>query len=383
MTISMKPLPFLILLIVASGPAAAQSSIVFRNTSPLTTIPLEPAEPVVFSADQNNLVASCLLQTGTTVCQGVGQQTNAQVPAITLSPTGLNTDPSGRYLVDSGVQFPVRRQVTNSPHVCVATSTPATGVVGWDNAFTPGADTSVNVRLSGSGEVTLRYRCYNEAGAAPTATSLVFLINAPVGPNPDACSLPSNPNINPAGFIRHVLSWNDLFGTGPFPGYTTRSPVGSYTIGRSLPGPLAAGMFITVPITVEANRTYTLRHYPAQYVGSAPPGFAPGSWYPGDTSREGAAFVSISPCAGDLRPYSPSPSDPWLRRCRTSTPILEGPFQFTTGASPFLCELQAGQTYWLTYAMVDPDGGLTTTEDTCRFGRSCETTIEFRSEPAN
>jgi hypothetical protein len=223
------------------------------------------------SPDNNNLVASCLLQASSTVCQGVGQQTNTQAPAVTLTATGLTPDASGRFLVDSGVQFPVRRQVTNSPHVCVATSTATTGVVGWDNAFMPSADTSVNVRLSGSGEVTLRYRCYNEAGAAATPTSLVFLINAPVGPNPDACSLPSSPNINPAGFVRHVMSWNDLFGTGPFPGYTTRSPVGSYTVGRSLPGPLSAGMFITVPITVEANRVYTLRHYPAQFVGSAPP----------------------------------------------------------------------------------------------------------------
>lgn len=382
MKLSMKPLSLAILFVAVSGQSYAQSSITFRNSVPLTTVPLDVSQPVEFSATNNNLTASCVLQANTTVCQGVGQQTNTQAPAVTLSVTDLSTDTEGRYLVNSGVQFPVRRQVTNSPHVCVASSTATSGVTGWDNAFNPAADTSVNVRLSGTGEVTLRYRCYNEAGAAANPTSLRFFINAPVGPNPDACSLPNNPLINPAGFSRHVLTWNDVFGTGAFPGYSVRSPIGSFTVGRTLQGPASAGMFITIPFTPEVNRTYTLRHYPAQFVIGAPPGQTPMTWYPGDTSREGSAFVSISPCAGDLRAWA-SGSDPWLNRCRVSSPIKEAPFTFTTGNASHLCQLQAGQTYWLTYAMADPTGGLTTTEHTCDYGARCETTVEFRSEPAN
>jgi hypothetical protein len=361
---------------------SAQSSISFRGTAPALTIPLNPDESVEFSAETGNLEASCLFQTGTTVCQGVGAIGSGQAPTVVLGVTGLQQDGQGRWLVAAGVPATVTRTITNSADVCIAsTVTGPAAATGWDNLFAPAATSTANsVRFPSAGEYQIGLRCYNGAGAAATPTTLTFLVQAPVGPNPDSCSLPPHANINPTGFTRHVLTWNDLFGTGAFPGYTTRSPIGSFTIGRTLGGPLSAGMYITVPVTVAANTEYTLRHYPAQWVGTAPPGVSPGTWYPGDPNRAGAAFVSISPCAGDLRPWTSVTSDPILSRCRTDFPVTEGPFAFTTKANAgALCQLTAGQTYWLTYAMVNPNDGLTTTENTCAHGERCETTVEFSS----
>jgi hypothetical protein len=360
----------------------SQSSISFRGTTPQLTIQLDPAQPVEFSAQTGNLEASCLLQPGTTQCQGVNIGNPGQVPGVTLTVTGLNQDGQGRYLVAAGAPATVQRAITNSAHVCLATTVSGPGsATGWDNLFAPAASSTASVRFPSSGEFQIGLRCYNAAGAAAAPTTLTFMVEAPIGPNPDACTLPSDPGINQTGFARRVLSWNDIFGSGPFPNYTTPSPVGSYTIGRTLNGPLSAGMYITVPFTAQANRVTELRHYTAQYQVNSPPGHS-GPWYIGDASRAGRIFVSVSPCAGDVRQYNPSSPDQFLSKCRAN-PLVEGPLFFSTGSSASLCRLQAGETYWITWMMADPAGGLTTSENTCTNNERCESIVQVFGEPTN
>lgn len=353
----------------------AQSSLTFRGSS-LSPIPLDVSQPVTV-ADDGSVQATCLFQTGTTVCQGVSPPVNQQVPAVTLSVTGLTQDSQGRFEVNAGQQVAVTRAITNSADVCIASATPASGASGWLNVFAPAASSVANVQFSGSGEVTLGLRCYNQAGAAPTATQLRFMVAAAVGANPDLCELPAHPLIRPQGFTRYVMSWNDLFRVGPFPnapGYL--NPVGSFTITRTFPGVSSAAMYITVPIVPEAGKTYVFNHSTAQAVVAA--------GYFGDPSRAGGNFTSVSPCAGDLRARVPGSSDPLLGVCRSAL-MYEDVFRFTTSASASssICKLVPGQTYWLNFMMNNPatlvnatNGEINLTQTACDQGSNCETLIQ-------
>lgn len=351
----------------------AQSSLTFRGSS-LSPIPLDVSQPVTV-ADDGSVQASCLFQAGTTVCQGVSPPVNQQVPVATLSVTGLTQDSEGRFEVNAGQQVAVTRAVTNTPDVCIATTTPASGSTGWSNVFAPAASSVANVQFAGSGEVTLGLRCYNQAGAPPTPAQLRFMVAAAVGPNPDLCELPAHPLIRPAGFNRYVLSWNDIFRVGPFPnapGFL--NPVGSFSIGRQFPGAPAAAMYITVPIVPEVGKNYVLNNSTAQAVSAAN--------YFGGPERAGSHFISVSPCAGDLRPADPASPDQLLRTCRSEM-LREGAFRFTTStqASSSACKLVPGQTYWLNFMMNNPatllnGGQINLTQNACDQGTSCEHLIQ-------
>ncbi len=356
-------------LLMGSTAAMAQSSLTFRGSS-LSPIPLDVTQPLTIG-DDGSVQASCLFQAGTTVCQGVSPPVSQQIPTVALSVSGLTQDGQGRYELTAGTQFAISRTITNTADVCVASSSVAATTVGWDSVFAPAATSSATVRLTSAGEYTLGLRCYNLAGAAATPTQLRFVVAAPNGPNPDSCTLPADPSIQPANFTRYVRSWNQVFQVGDFPnapGYLV--PIGSFTVNNSLPGPSSAGMYISVPFTPQANRTYTLRFYPAQAI------FAAG--YNGDQTRRGTSFVSASRCAGDLRAPDIGSSDPDLRLCRSM--VNNGPFVFTTTGNAGVCQLQAGQTYWLNFMMVNPTGGLSNTTHTCLFTDRCESLLQFSQE---
>jgi hypothetical protein len=356
-------------LLMGSTAAMAQSSLTFRGSS-LSPIPLDVTQPLTIG-DDGSVQASCLFQAGTTVCQGVSPPVSQQIPTVALSVSGLTQDGQGRYELTAGTQFAISRTITNTADVCVATSSVSATTVGWDSVFAPAATSSATVRLTSAGEYTLGLRCYNLAGAAATPTQLRFVVAAPVGPNPDSCTLPADPSIQPANFTRYVRTWNQVFQVGDFPnapGYLV--PMGSFLVNNSLPGPASAGMYISVPFTPQANRTYTLRFYPAQAI------FAAG--YNGDQTRRGTSFVSASRCAGDLRAPDVGSSDPDLRLCRSM--VNNGQFVFTTTSNAGLCQLQAGQTYWLNFMMVNPIGGLSNTTNTCVFIDRCESLLQFSQE---
>lgn len=356
-------------LLMGSTAAMAQSSLTFRGSS-LSPIPLDVSQPLTIG-DDGSVQASCLFQAGTTVCQGVSPPVSQQIPTVALSVSGLTQDTQGRYELTAGTQFSISRTITNTADVCVASSSVPATTVGWDSVFAPAASGSATVRLTSAGEYTLGLRCYNLAGAAATPTQLRFVVAAPIGPNPESCTLPADPSIQPANLTRYVRTWNQVFQIGDFPnapGYLV--PMGSFLANNSLSGPPSASMYVSVPFTPQANRTYTLRFYPAQAI------FAAG--YNGDQSRRGTSFVSVSPCAGDLRaPDSASPN-PDLSLCRTM--VLNGAFVFTTTAAAGTCRLQAGETYWLNFMMINPAGGLSNPTHTCVFTDRCESLLQFSQE---
>lgn len=378
MTLKFSALAASIGLLLGSGAVHAQSSLTFRGST-LSPIPLDVNQPLTV-ADDGSVQATCLFQVGTTVCQGVSLPQSQQVPTAALSVTGLTPDGQGRFQVNAGQSVPVARAITNTADVCIASVTSTTGgASGWSNLFAPAASTSANVQFTGSGDVTLGLRCYNQAGAPATASQIRFVVAAAIGPNPELCELPQHPLIRPQGFTRHVLSWNDLFRVGPFPaapGYL--QPVGSYSIGRTIPAVSSAAMYITVPIVPEAGKTYVFNHSTSQSV------FAAG--YPGGPFRAGGNFISVSPCAGDLRAHVQGSSDMLLSACRADQPLFEGSWRFTTSSSSNApaCRLVAGQTYWLNFMMIDPatlvnptTGAIDLTRETCDQGDQCETLLQI------
>lgn len=375
MTLKFSALAASIGLLLGPGAVHAQSSLTFRGST-LSPIPLDVNQPLTV-ADDGSVQATCLFQVGTTVCQGVSPPQSQQVPTVALNATGLTPDGQGRFQVNAGQSVPVARVITNTADVCIASVTSTTGgASGWSNLFAPAATTSANVQFTGSGDVTLGLRCYNQAGAPATASQIRFIVAAAIGPNPDLCELPQHPLIRPQGFTRHVLSWNDLFRLGPFPaapGFLM--PVGSFTITRTIPAVSSAAMYITVPIVPEAGKTYIFNHGTAQA----------NAQYPGGPFRAGGNFMSISPCAGDLRAHVPGSPDMLLSACRADAPIFETSWRFTTSTSSSApaCRLVAGRTYWLNFMMIDPatlvnpaTGAIDLTQETCDQGDQCETMIQ-------
>lgn len=369
MNLNFNVLATTVCLLLTASVAQAQSSLTFRGSS-LSAIPLDISQPLTVG-DDGSVQASCLFQAGTTVCQGVSLPVSQQIPTIVLGVTGLTQDSQGRYELAAGTQFPISRTITNTADVCVASTTVPASTVGWDSVFAPAASSSASVRLTVAGEYTLGMRCYNLAGAPTTPTQLRFNVSAPIGPNPDACSLPAHPNIQPAGFTRHVRTWSQLFQRGAFPdapGYAV--PIGSFTVNNSLPGPTSAGMYITVPIVPQQGANYRFDVIPAQAV------FAAG--YNGSPNRRGTSFYSISRCAGDLRAPDPGSSDPDLKSCRGM--VREGSIYFNAANVPNSCSLQAGETYWINFMMVDPTGTLSNTSHTCESLDRCESMFQFAIE---
>lgn len=203
---------------------------------------------------------------------------------------------------------------------------------------------------------------------------------SPLPPNPPttgipACTFPGiagHPLVQPAGFKGYRKQWSDIQIGRDFPnGNAYLTPVGSYTLKALSPstkGPSMAGKYIAVEFVAKAGQFPLLSWVNAQRQGQVPD-------YP--VPRNAASmFVSISPCAGDLRPGSVFTSDPWLKYCRASSPSASLKFGVNS-----TCKLVDGQRYWITIAAVEPADGLTTTETTCTYRPSegrCEVNMQAK-----
>jgi len=347
-------------------PAAAQAWTLSFAGGGQADIPLESGSLLLLQPD-GRFTGRCVLSGGQ--CSGVSAPPpSGQLPTATLA---------GAATATTSAALQLSRTVTGAPELCVASAAPSAGVTGWNGAVGPASGTS-SVSFTSNGTYALSMRCYNANGASSTAMHTVNVGGG--GTTPPGCSLPPDPMIAPAGFTRYTMSWAQVFGHPNYPDFNVASPIGSYTVHRSVPGPSSTAMYITIPIVPLPNQLVTLRHYTAQYVFGAPPGHqAP--WYGGDQSRAGLAFVSLSPCAGDVRAPNPSSPDQWLSKCRSSG-IGEGPFLFAAGGtSSSVCRVNAGQTYWLTYMMADPANNPEFT-NSCFFQSACETIVHVRTQPA-
>lgn len=185
----------------------------------------------------------------------------------------------------------------------------------------------------------------------------VSSINPPVQPPTVGCNI-TDPFIKPAGFQGYILPWSSfqkqyIVGQPPkvFPeGASYLTPVGSYTINnQSMRGKWLAFEFVPA-----ANTSYRVTFLGVQRQNEVRD-------YPAARGAD-AVFVSVSPCAGDLRAPNRFANDPQLDKCRALGP--EPSPRFGTRADE-ACKLTPGVKHYINVAFVNPIDGLSTTESTC------------------
>lgn len=361
----------LICAICSSAPAWAvdNPTLTFRG-SEHQPIPLNASQPVEITAD-GNIEATCIFQTGNpTRCVNIGTQTTGNVPQATLTTSAPLAEGSTTvYAVTAGQQFTVTRTVTNNPVFCQPSVSAGAQVSGW--ATVPASNGTSTLSINSEGNVTIGLRCFNETGAPESPTQLSFQVAAAVGPNPANCPLidqgVTHPLLQPPAFTRFVRSWQQVFaGRSPFNGPSHPMPVGSYTVTLNPNNsPPSAGMYISVPVTLPANSTLTI--FSTDVTGTYPPEIN----Y--SIVRQGSMFVSLSPCAGDLRPReATNMTDTFLRACRGV--IREGQLSFSTipPGTSLGCRIPAGE-YWLNFSSVDPDALMQAPEATRTSLNACAT----------
>jgi hypothetical protein len=351
-----------------AAPVGAQSaSIRFTNTD-IPAIPLLDSSSVSIDT-AGNLLAQCVLDGET--CQGITTGAGGDAPVVTLSRTNGTAD------IVKGASIALSWTVTNSAAVCVTSSTPS--VTGWNGGTVAAAGGTASLPLTTEGANALSLKCYNDAGGSELATVAATVVPGDGGGGlPDAIPLctvdgiAGNELVQPTGFTGHLITWAGLMFGAEFPdGKSHLSPVGSFTLRNILSsgtrGPTMNARYITTPFIAGANANYNLSWLGAQAITAA--GYNP----PRAASQ---VFVSISPCAGDLRPRVQFSPDPLLGICRAfagSASIKYG----TTGAAG-QCPLVEGQTYFINIAMVNPSDGLTLTETSCAPGEGnrCEANFD-------
>jgi hypothetical protein len=347
-----------------AGPVAAQSvSMTFSNTD-LPPIPLLDSSSVSIDAN-GNLSAQCVLNGSK--CQGItGGSGNA--PVITLVRNNGEGD------ITSGGAIGLTWTVQNGAEICLATSTPA--VSGWNNSLVAVGGASQSLTLSASGEYTFGLKCYTDGGASNSA-SVAATVTGTTGPDltiPQCTAegIAGDALVQPAGFTGHRKTWSQLFYGAEFPeGRSFLSPIGSYTLRDLAPatrGPTMNARYITTSFVAGNNANYAIDWLGAQAI------VFQGEINYNPPRGADSVFVSISPCAGDLRPrVNVNPPTHWVSGvCRGM--VRNGGLSFGTTGGSGQCALQAGQEYFITIAFVNPTDGLTTTEHTCQDGNAgrCE-----------
>jgi len=357
MTTFARTLPACIALLLCASTLQAQPSLTFVGAEH-PPVPLDAAQQFTVGVD-GQIQATCLFQTGSSACRGIGVPSAQPIPSVTLSATGLIQDAQGRFQINAGQQISVVRSVTNNPHVCVATA--SSGVTGWTDSFSPPASSSVAVQFASAGEATLSLRCFNASGAAGAATQARFVVS---GSSSGSCSLPPHPRIRPQGFTEHVRTWPQVFNGFAYPLTQSRpTPVGSFSVTlNQASSPPSAGMYLSIPVTLPADRT--LRILTTLVTGTEN--------FPGYTQpRQGNVFVALSPCAGDLRALDPQSSEVFLR-CRGM--MAESSVSFSSRIFPGQgCHNIPPGPYWLTVMHADPSApGFGPFTNTCFHGDRCE-----------
>ena len=349
------------MLTAAAGQSFAQDVTIEFTNSDLPPIPLLQGTSVGIDGE-GNLTAQCVLD-GTT-CQGVTTEEPAgPVPVVTLSRT------NGTAPINTGGTLALGWSIQNGADVCLATSSPV--VSGWNNTVVAANGGSANLTMSAPGAFALSLKCYNSHGASESATVNVTVQGQQQVNQIPVCNEPGfmeSGKVQPTGFTGNLVQWPNMFYGASFPETPSfAAPVGAFTL-RTLAGhssnngPPMNGRYLTVPFVPQANKNYKLSFMGVQAVYAA-------QYY--NSRAAETVFVSISPCAGDLRKKNTS-GDSWLARCRTQGSNVNM-FYNTTGAAAG-CPLQAGETYFLNIAFVDTNlDPLSTSETTCAVsGNRCE-----------
>jgi hypothetical protein len=184
--------------------------------------------------------------------------------------------------------------------------------------------------------------------AGPAAAQPVFFD----GFEPPAAEACDDPLIAPLGWDTQSKNWVDAWSS------PDGSPRATYPNSVGFPVPIGANKnkitvinFVPLP-----NQTVDISWDGAQ--ANLEQGY-----YPRPAM---SMFISISPCPGDVRPPDQQNADPFLHQgCRTGGGGGSMFFSTVPGGTDFVCRLEAGQTYFMNIAPIDPTNGLQPGEHTC------------------
>lgn len=348
--------------LIALSPAWARAQTITINNTSLDPIPLSGSVTV----DSNGqLSATCAGAT----CSNLGQATG--------NPASVSL-PEGPIQTTQGAATNVAMAVTNSPVACIGTAIPSTGVTSWIGNDLRTTSGNASVSFSNVGTYALTANCYNADGSAGADTVSVEVASGGGGgntPDPNTCTIDgqtitgtTRPTgyefIRPSGFTMFNREWENQFNGRAWGAQISYlAPIGSFSVGDAQ----AAGMYITIPFKPTAGVIYTLEWFEAQSVTAA-------NYF--NPRRSTSVSVSISPCAGDVRPRVSTSTNQWLKGCKKQSSQSNLGFSTLSGSA---CRLNADEWYWLTIQMADgTDGTLTPTEHTCADGRTqCEANFDL------
>lgn len=352
------------------SPTFAQSvTLDFANTN-LPLIKLLDNSTV--DIDQNgNLTAECVLD-GTT-CEGINTGTGTgNAPVVSLSRNNGSGD------ITAGLPIGLSWSVQNSAEVCLASSSPA--VNGWNGNVVGAGGGTQSLTLSSAGEYSFGLKCFNDGGSGEAVPAVTATVVAGTGGGETvgipACTadFAAHPKVQPAGFTGNRVAWSAMFFGGTFPdGASHLSPVGAFTLRSLQPstrGPTMNARYITTSFVAGVSQNYQISWLGAQSIPAA--NYSP-------PRAADAVFVSISPCAGDLRPRvnlnPPSILESSICRGMASN----GNIKFGTTGGAGQCPLVAGVEYFINIAMVNTTlEVLSTTQTTCASGEGnrCEANFD-------
>jgi hypothetical protein len=330
-------------LMTLTGHAGAQV-IRFTNASNLE-VPLKAGSSVQVDSS-GNLIAECVLANGT--CSGLPTGSAAGAPTGSLS--RVDGDPE----VHAGESVKLAWS-SSGAKVCQASSTgPANN---WSGPRTTANGSGETITVVTQGSYVFKLLCFNEAGASPPYTVAVNVLAGQANPPPaaDDCTLDaSTPLVQPAGWTRIDKSWSQLF--ADYDG----SPMPTYPSSFGYPVPIGAnkGTYVAASFTAGADQTVSIFWDPMQA--------KPEQGYYTARPAQGM-FISVSPCAGDLRPADGSGGFlmAGCRRYNSSAGITYST-KSTLAASNFTaCKLQAGKKYYINVLPADPTDGLSAGEHSC------------------
>lgn len=349
------------LAVIGFAPVLLNAQTITINNTSLDPIPLSGSVTV----DSNGqLSATCAGASCANLGQSVGNPAS-----VTL--------PDGPIATTQATATNIAMTVTNSPVTCIGTSIPSAGVSSWIGNDLRTTSGNAVVSFSNTGNYALTANCYNADGSAGADTVSVEVApgGGGGGPNPDTCIIDgqtitgsTRPTgyefIRPSGFTMFNRTWENQFnGRAWGDQISFLAPIGSFSVGEAQ----AAGMYITIPFQPTAGVIYTLEWFEAQSVTGA-------NYF--NPRRSTSVSVSISPCAGDVRPRVSTSTNQWLKGCKKQSSQSNLGFSTLSGSA---CRLNAGEWYWLTIQMADgTDGTLTNTEHTCADGRTqCEANFDL------
>jgi hypothetical protein len=326
--------------------ASAQAIIITNANN--HQIPLAPGSSVQIDVD-GNLRAQCALNSSNVCTQLSTGGPNQNAPTVTLGRSDADSDVRG------GESIGLAWSSSNAT-VCSATQTGPVST-GWTGPRLATGGEQVNFATTGAGSYTFSLQCFNTNGGSAIASVPVTVAAPETGSqNPTGCTITSSdPAFRPAGYTEILKTWPVAF-KSPNPNVTT-TPVYPTSPGSPVPVGATKGTYTAIQFTSLANMTVDMTWDTAQAQLGYP------SPRPADSM-----FISISPCAGDLRAPNSASGDPWLKPgCRQVSGA--GSMFYTTrsqyNSNDVLCKIEPGQVYYINISPVDPGDGLTPGEHTC------------------